>query len=182
MAKVKHPSEVNTRHVRVYVGDIEALKETAKEFNVTIADVVNELISANPLTSGVAKLSDVSPNQIPMTALLTRLDGIEAKLAEKKPVNEPLTFEAWVEAGKREGFLPDDFKFVCSKCGKEMYRGGTGEWYHYEEPTEGPAHAATVNDDAGSTKPKRILKLTYGGVPVTLSSKPVNDNKGGKIG
>jgi hypothetical protein len=60
MARRKYPSELNTRHVRVSLGDYALLKEISRRQSVTMAEALHLALERQE------QVTRVSPAQIPM--------------------------------------------------------------------------------------------------------------------
>jgi hypothetical protein len=65
MAKRKYPSELNTRTVRVNIGDWHLLMELARQHDTTVAKVLHLAITDQARQEQVTR---ISPAQIPMAA------------------------------------------------------------------------------------------------------------------
>jgi len=70
MAKRKYPSELNTRSIRVNIGDWRWLNSLSKSLGITVAQAFHKVIT------GQDHKEPVHPAQIPMPAF--RLPGIQA--------------------------------------------------------------------------------------------------------
>lgn len=73
MAKRKYPSELNSRTVRVNIGDWHLLMELARQHDTTVAKVLHLAITGQARQEQVTR---VSPAQIPMPAF--RVTGVPA--------------------------------------------------------------------------------------------------------
>ena len=80
MAKRKYPSEINTRTVRVNIGDWHLLMELARQHDTTVAKILHLAIT------GQAKQEQVvTPRtQIPMP--VTMAESMPVTMAESMPV------------------------------------------------------------------------------------------------
>ena len=88
------PSAINTRHVRAWIGDYQALKDMADTERLPIADIIHSLL----LQKTKINVSDVPSAQIPMIALMDKVDRIEAMLTGKQDtVNKDETPENFVD-------------------------------------------------------------------------------------
>jgi hypothetical protein len=66
MARRKYPSELNTRHVRVSLGDYALLKEISRRQGVTMAEALHLALERQE------QVTRVSPAQIPMPVFQLR--------------------------------------------------------------------------------------------------------------
>ena len=78
MAKRKYPSELNTRQIRVNVGDWLWLKELSQRLGITIAEAFHKALESPD------HKAPVHPAQIPMPVTTARL--IPVTMAEAMPV------------------------------------------------------------------------------------------------
>ena len=80
MAKRKYPSELNTRSIRVNIGDWRWLNSLSKSLGITVAEAFHKVIT------GQDHKAPVSPAQIPMPAPAFRVTAPVA-LRPKPPVS-----------------------------------------------------------------------------------------------
>jgi hypothetical protein len=116
MSKAKYPSELNTRHIRIFAGDFAAIKEMAEDTEVTIADIVHEFLP------GEAGLSDVPKEQIPFSGLTSPVN----ELTRAAALNQ-LSESEWQTIGVERGFniFFDKLSIAehivnCDKCTKAV--------------------------------------------------------------
>ncbi|MBA7553297.1 hypothetical protein ES705_45887 [subsurface metagenome] len=67
MAKRKYPSELNTRTVRVNIGDWHWLNSLSQKLGITVAETFHKIVTRQS-TEPVAKAIVVPRSQIPMPA------------------------------------------------------------------------------------------------------------------
>ncbi len=83
MAKRKYPSELNTRSIRVNIGDWQWLNSLSKSLGITVAEAFHKVITGQ---DHKAKAPVLEPAQIPMPVTTARSAPVTTARQRSTPV------------------------------------------------------------------------------------------------